>query len=462
MLPLYVIANGDLFREGLNAVVLILNSTTFTSAITISTLFAILATAMQYSKGRDLMVLVRWFAIYFGVMAIIIGPKVSVQLIDSSNPGEADLTIDQVPYGLAMPASIVTSIGHYLAQLFDEEMQTPASRAYTKTGMLFGSQLFRLGVGVTLPDTAVKTELSDYIKNCAFGDILINHKYTFGDLKNSADIWGLISGTDEKTPVSLSPIRGLYMKDKFMTCQQAAPLLNNELMQAAQNAIHPFLTKTGKANNAYVKQQINTLLMNSYDYYTGVSRDATQILKQNLMMNALRHGIKNYDADTQNAAALENYATTTALEKTRSAWASAGQMAVYVVPLMQTLLLLLMLCLFPVMVLLALQPSMASRMLKNFIDGLIWLETFPIMYAILNFAMTYYLHDNGNASGGLTLSNANPVLLEHSDIAGIAGYFMLAIPFLSGALIKGFSETFTQMSQYSRGCGSLDDSGISQ
>ena len=325
MLPVYVIANGDMFREAFNAIATLVGTSTFSTAMQIGVIFAVLGTALSYSKSKDLMVLLKWFGLYFLVIGILLGPKVDVQIIDASDPGRADLAVDNVPYGLAMPASIVTEVGHALAQSVDDIFHMPDDLAYTKTGMLFGSNLFRLSTGLSFTDPAVMSEMNDYLKNCVFGDVLINHKYTFYDVLHSSDIWATIT----QNP---SPIRGLYMKGAFYTCRAATPLLKTALINASGPSAQTTFANEVVGENAYLKRQFGTMMAHSYGYFTGLSNSATQILQQNMMINAFKNGVANYAASTGNTAALQNYANTTSLEKMRLSWSTSRDIATRTLP----------------------------------------------------------------------------------------------------------------------------------
>jgi conjugal transfer mating pair stabilization protein TraG len=58
----------------------------------------------------------------------------------TSDPGAVWVT-DNVPVGLAAIASLTTSIGYKMASIYDMLMARPDSVTYSKTGMLFGSQI---------------------------------------------------------------------------------------------------------------------------------------------------------------------------------------------------------------------------------------------------------------------------------------------------------------------------------
>ena len=68
MLPVYVLANGRMFREVFNAIVSIIHSASFASAFTMSMVFAVLGGVLYYIKAKDIFYLAKWFGGYFLVV----------------------------------------------------------------------------------------------------------------------------------------------------------------------------------------------------------------------------------------------------------------------------------------------------------------------------------------------------------------------------------------------------------
>ena len=140
MMSVYVISNGDLFREAFNSIVLLVGSSTFSSAIRIGLTFGVVASLLGYVKQKDPVVFFKWFVMYVGIMSVLFIPKTSVEIIDQTNPLGV-YSVDNVPMGLALPASIITSVGNALMQGFDDNFQTADSESYAKTGFLYGSKI---------------------------------------------------------------------------------------------------------------------------------------------------------------------------------------------------------------------------------------------------------------------------------------------------------------------------------
>ena len=107
------------------------------------------------------------------ISTVLLVPKRSVQVIDISDPGAVWKT-DNVPVGLAGSASLTTSIGYRMSSLYDSMMARPDSVTYSRTGMLFGSQIVAETSDFTTQNPELAQMLPDYVENCVIGDILLN------------------------------------------------------------------------------------------------------------------------------------------------------------------------------------------------------------------------------------------------------------------------------------------------
>lgn len=440
-MEIYVISNSDLFREGLNAIATFCKSSSFKTGTYLGSAIGILMTGIAYTRQHDILVFLRWYAMYFFVFHILLGAPQTVVIINASDNSVPGYFVDNVPIGIALPAHLITTFGEAWSQELDQVFAMPNSFQYHQTGMLFGSNLFRLSLALKLEDPNVMDEMNSYVRSCVIGDILINKKYTFNDLLKSEDVWSLMSSRP-------SPIRGIFVDDSFMNCIQASHDLTKKINYYAGNVAPTILGRLIPSHRVYANAAINGMVESSYQTLTGRASSANSILRQNIVINAFRSGIQNYAAETGSLASLQNFSDSLAMMNTRMAWSTSSHIGVQTLPLMQVVLLLLMLCLFPLIAVLTLVPGLGISVFKNYIYTLIWLESWPIMFSILNLAMTFYAEPGSGQTVSVTLSNINLLAQEHSDIAGIAGYLILAIPFLSIGIVKGMASTFNQASQY--------------
>ncbi|EFS9298641.1 conjugal transfer protein TraG, partial [Salmonella enterica] len=186
MLEIYTIYGGGMWKTALDAVVTLIGSNTFSTLLRMAGTFGVLAALIMFIKQRNPMVFVQWLAVFMIISTILLVPKRSVQIIDISDPAAVWKT-DNVPVGLAGIASLTSSIGYKLTSLYDSLMARPDSVTYSKTGMLFGSQIVAETSDFTAQNPELAQMLPDYVENCVIGDILLNGKYTVNQLLNSTD-----------------------------------------------------------------------------------------------------------------------------------------------------------------------------------------------------------------------------------------------------------------------------------
>ncbi|EDI2556361.1 conjugal transfer protein TraG, partial [Salmonella enterica subsp. enterica serovar Ajiobo] len=120
--------------------------------------------------------------------------------------------------------------------------------------------------------------------------------------------------------------------------------------------------------------------------------------------------------------------------------ASIGQVALRSLPMMQTILTGIAIGIFPLLVLAAVFNKLTLSVLKGYAFALMWLQSWPLLYAILNSAMTFYARQNG---APVVLSEMSQIQLKYSDLATTAGYISMMVPPLSWAMVKGLGAGFS-------------------
>ncbi|MEB6622668.1 conjugal transfer mating-pair stabilization protein TraG [Enterobacter roggenkampii] len=459
MLEIYTIYGGGMWKTALDAVVTLVGQNTFHTLLRIAGTFGVLAVLLTFIKQRNPMVFVQWLAVFMILTSILLVPKRSVQVIDLSDPGAVWVT-DNVPVGLAAIASLTTSIGYKMASVYDMLMARPDSVTYSKTGMLFGSQIVAETSDFATQNPELAQMLPDYVENCVIGDILLNGKYTINQLLNSTDPLTLITSNP-------SPLRGIFKMTstsrQFLTCQQAA----TEIQKLANTDVNPgsatftWLTRKVFGNKLNGATLLANAMGESYGYFYSGGMTAAQIMKNNITNSAVRQGIRGFAARSSDTANLLNLATENAATKQRLAWAAGNELATRTLPFAQSLLMLILVCLFPLMIALAASNHtlFGLNTLKIYVSGFIYFQMWPVMFAILNYAANYWLQSQ---SGGtpLVLANKDVVALQHSDVANLAGYLSLSIPVLSFYLTKGAAAMGSQVAGSVLSSGAFTSAGV--
>lgn len=444
MLSVYVFTAGNTTREVLNALSSFMNTDDFAKAMSIGVMLSVIGCAIQYIQSHDLMQLLKWFGIYFYVSFLLVGVTTTVQVVDLSDPMNPYF-VDHVPYGIAMPASIITSLEAGMTKGMEDVFHTPDDVNYADTGMIFGAQLFNaVNNGSVILDDSNKNTFNEFVRQCIVPDILVNHKYTFDQLANSADIFTFLSSQ------SMSPLRGIYIDQNFTTCANALPIIQKSIENNV-NSQTSFISNLLFGDKAISGGELFSKIQNVYGYMMQMTDSASQILYQNTLINALRSGIGTQIANNDSAAAMLNYSFTTAMQKQLLSDNTLARVASYMLPLSQTVFILIMISIFPVIALLSLQPYLFFRTLKNYIGSLIYLATWPILFCIINFVMTtelsFHMSAISQAQGGLTLSNQNQLLYEAEQFAAYCGYLIALVPVIAGFIFKGLDAVFMNAAQ---------------
>ncbi|KAA8669043.1 conjugal transfer mating-pair stabilization protein TraG [Pantoea dispersa] len=444
MTEVWTIYGGDMWRQVFNGVVTVIGAGTFTTLLRIVGLFGVLGVVVSFVKTRNPMVFLYWLAVFMFITSALLVPKRSVQIHDITDPA-AVYEVDNVPAGLAMIAGLSTGAGFGVAQLYDYTFARPDSLTYTKSGMLFGSQVVAQTTDFRSQNPQLAQMLTDYVENCVVGDILLNNKYTVSQLLNSTDPLTLI--TDNP-----SPLRGLYQDTgggrQFITCQQAAAVIKNLIgadVRIGGTTWHKLATRVF-GSRVSADSLLGNAMDESYNFFYAGGLSASQIMRNNITNAAIRDGWKGFAARSSDTANLVNLATESSLTKQRLSWASFGTIMGRMLPMFQSLLMLILIALFPMVIALALvnHTIFGLNTLKIYAGGFLYFQMWPVMYAILNSLANFYLQTKTGTTA-LVLSNQDQVALQHSDAANIAGYLSASIPVLSFYLTKGAGAIASQV-----------------
>ncbi|EFQ8170838.1 TPA: conjugal transfer mating pair stabilization protein TraG [Escherichia coli] len=436
MNEVYVIAGGEWLRNNLNAIAAFMSTRTWDSIEKIALTLSVLAVAVMWVQRHNVMDLPGWVAV-FVLISLLVNVRTSVQIIDNSDLVQVH-RVDNVPVGLAMPLSLTTRIGHAMVAGYEMVFAQPDSATYSKTGMLFGANLIVKSTDFLSRNPEIINLFQDYVQNCVLGDIYLNHKYTLEDLMVADDPYMVIFSRP-------SPLRGVYdSNNNFVSCKDASVTLKDKLNLD---------TKTGGKTWHYYVQQLfggrpdpdllfRELLSDSYSYFYGASQSASQIMRKNVTINALKEGITSNAARNGDTASLVSLATTSSMEKQRLAHVSVGHVIMRNLPMVQTILTGITIGIFPLLVLAAAFNKMTLPVLKGYVFALMWLQTWPLLYAILNSAMTFYAKQNG---APVVLSEVSQIQLKYSDLASTAGYLSAMIPPLSWMMVRGLGAGFSSV-----------------
>ena len=432
---------GDLLWEFFNAVVATMGESTYSSLIRISVLLAVCSVIMGYVLKQSIKEIIRFLGAYYLAIYILFIPTVTVHIDDRINEGTA-LTVDNVPLGLGAIASFTSQIGSALTEIIEKNFSMPDDPKYSTTGMVMASNLLAASSHFQITDPEFAANMRAFTKQCVFYDLYLG-KYTKRELFNTKNIWSFVKG--QASPLRAFMYRGAS-KSEIVTCKNGVALLEKDWETAINEAgaqYGSFLF--GKNSKIDAKAQLFSYLGNSYSFLLGVSDAGSEILRQNLMATTIIDA-----ASASNPLAMANsYSYAKAQMQQRLTHRTIGEMAAHWLPLMNSVFQAIMYGSFIFILVLTVLPA-GLAILKNYVYSLMWLQLWAPLFAIINLIVSYYAQarSGGMAPNGFTLSSMSGLAQINSDMAGLAGYMSMSVPFLSAGIVKGMSGVFTSISQY--------------
>ena len=397
----------------------------------------------------------KWILLFVAVWGAMIVPKATVRVVDRLDPALAPAVVANVPIGLALFASLTSQVGDGLTRLTEQAFALPNDLAYQRHGLIFGARLAAAATRLEVTDAVFARNLRSFSRQCVFYALLLGH-VSVDELRESTDLWALV--TASRTPsAGASPARmtefatrnaGGGVDRDIVTCADAAGRLNAQWTAELQRAGAVFGRRLfpDAATDALARAELMAALPAAHDFLIGASRSAAEIMRQQMVLNAVHDAGEQWAAEAGNAAALRAYTEARAEAQTVAAYRAIGRQAETWVPMLKIVFECLYIGAFPMAVLLMLTPAGAA-IFRSYVTGLIWLQSWGPLYAVLHrIAMgeaaermsITALMPGGDV--GISLVAQAGIRAVAADVAVMSGYLSMSVPFLAAALAYGLSK----------------------
>jgi len=455
----YVFGNVEIYEQYFQAIATIIKEPGFNSAIHLAVLIGGVGALFRMMFKRDIMELVRWLGIFYLVMFICLRPAARVHIEDRTFTGATPFKdIDNVPLGLAIVAHYSSTIGAGLTEAVERVFHGPDDHSYNKTGLVMASRMVAAASQFQISDPTFNHNMQNFMQQCVFYDLFL-HQYTVDQLLNEPNVWQFISGKTSKARAFPYQIKGSKeSSQKIKTCIEAAGQMKNDWEAEKQTAIKRYGAYFFPGDDGSLFKKY---LPGSYKQLQVAAGNAEDIIMQQMMSNALQQGVQHMAAASNASAALESFVEAKSKLQQRMSYQSIGEQAAYWLPLLKNTLEMIMYGMFLLVILLAFLPSGIS-ILKNYALGLLWIQAWAPIYAIINYAVTSYAQAKSKAVVGahLTLANLDALASVNIDMAALAGYLTMSVPFLAAGLVKGMVSVLNQSAQYVGGTLQTVTSGV--
>ena len=365
-----------------------------------------------------------------------------------------------MPVGLALFASVTSQVGDGLTRLTEQAFSLPDDLQYRRHGLIFGARLAAKATRLEVTDAVFARNLRNYARQCVFHALLLGH-VSPDDLRESTDLWSLVTATGTPS-AGASPARmmefatrqaasgtGATTVDRaIVTCRDAAGQLNAQWTAETSRAGTVFGRRIfpDARTDALARAELLAALPAAHDFLIGASRSAADIMRQQMVLNAVHDAGEQWAAEAGNAAALRAYTEARAEAQTVSAYRAIGRQAETWVPLLKIVFECLYIGAFPMAVLLMLTPA-GTAIFRSYVTGLIWLQSWGPLYAILHRISMGEAAERMSAAAtmpggeiGISLVAQAGIRAVSSDVAVMSGYLSMSVPFLAAALAYGLSK----------------------
>jgi conjugal transfer mating pair stabilization protein TraG len=451
--------NGEILKSVLDAIAMCLNSETgtlYTPMIRVGMIVAVLWTALYSIWGDYLRAWGKGLIPFVFIPPLLFVPSTTVYIHDVvSNYRDK---VDHVPIGLTYLGHFVSQFGFEITKQVDRVFANVDDLKYHKSGFLMASNLIQQARTFRITNEDIAENMRQFVCQCVAYEAMLGYKYTFEDIRHTADLWGLVSAQPSK--IRSFVWRDPHKKDEapnspeIISCKEGVTRLNliwaPELDRAKTVfGAKLFSSQSSSKNPLNAKQEFIKYLPLSYGFLSGLTKSADQILKQQMMIYSVVDGIEQKSVALGNAP---NFAARRAYLQQRSTYETLGAMAAETLTTMKAVLEAIAYAAFIFVVPLAVLPF-GVRILLSWAQVLLWLQMWAPLYAVLNFIMSMTAQSKSigmlstSNSEGITIASSVGLMNLNADMAAMAGFLAMSIPFLAIALIKGVGS-FVHMASH--------------
>lgn len=458
MWEIYAYFNTEALVGLLNAAAAIHASGDYTEALAAVVACGFLTAMIAYAFAPEKLLGWQWLASVCLVYSLLILPRATVGVVDRTGNSPVQV-VDNVPFGLAALASISSSVGHTLTQLFETTFQVlpgrgnlPSELTYQRSGLLFGNRLVRHTRTVVFPDPAFRTDTVNFLLNCTRYD-LSDGTIDPAVFALSEDVWSLMATPNPARFTSVWRAGRLDVD----TCPNVYRELSNRLpaqVERIQGTLAAQLNPTlpGPAAAAVIAPQIQQAYQKNQ--LAQAASTASSLILQNAMLNAVEDaGAMASQRSNDPAAMVLGASRAQAIAQQNAGWLSQGKLAEQALPVLRNVIEALVIALFPLVVLMLMLTSGRQTLvlLKGYVSLLIWIQLWPPLYAVLNYMATLYAAQDLAAAAdmgglkGLSLQTASMIYSRAISGEAVVGYLTLSVPLIAWAVVQRLESIGTTL-----------------
>ncbi|MBW8308638.1 MAG: conjugal transfer protein TraG N-terminal domain-containing protein [Candidatus Paracaedibacteraceae bacterium] len=456
-LAVYTFGGGEILWKIFNGIAILFKTENkyFSSLGGVTATFAAFWIGAQaIAKGQPFDLFKKMYLPFLFLTTLFFGITTTVHLIDEVDANQKYSRIDNVPFGIAVIASLTSSVSKHITQSIEPIFTSPTSTAkYSTTGLMFGARLASMARNVVIKDPVSRENLRDFVSRCFMWP------YVFTNIRpgkkaalETEDILGFIDQ-------NAHPTLGMYWKDQigtstFVTCKECIAKVRGLMDIEKERNLSSFASKIFNRtdNGDKAKQKLLSYFGDGWQKLTSKTATAADIIQQSLLINAYREALDS-ERDEKGLGRIDpdliRMNATRSKAQQNAGWLVSAANAGEGIPTLHMTLFGLALMLAAIIAPLTLLPN-GLKLILNWMKIMTWLATWPIFYAILD-GLGEIMAARAVASNligidtNLTIATQNLLSDSAFDAYCWIQSLQIGVPFFSWALISGGGYAMSQM-----------------
>ncbi len=435
MLEVWTLGGGEYLVNVFNAVAAWTGGGGYRSMLQVVFVMGLAYSLFVVAFSLDWRAWLNWFIQATAIYMMLLVPTVTVKVTDRIDPGLSPAVVANVPLGLGVMASFTSQLGDWMTETAETVFVMPAALQMNTKGVIYGARLMEKAQTFEIADPVFAANMDEHFKQCVFYDILLGFK-DMRDITSSNNIWAAVGTGSPARAQKWIERTGFGTTESYvMRCDQAYAALNSQWTTEIDASLLPFARSTyPKLAEAAAVARLKNDIPQVAAAMHGTSTDPYAYLQQVSTMSAFMAARESFSD-----AGWDAYAAQRADAQARNTYTSIAQQAMTWVPLLGIVLQVVFYAMFPVIFPLFLFPRTGITTLKGYATGFFYLASWGPLYVILhmfvmNRAASAYA---AVAPQGMTLLVGNGIEAVNNDIATVAGFLMMSVPFLAAGMARG-------------------------
>lgn len=443
VMEIYTITGGELLKAFYTATAAMFHYDGILGIFRTALLIGGVCTVAQFIVRRDFRAMFLFVFKYAFAIAFILTPTCTVLIHDRTDPLRADLTVDNVPLVLGFVGGLSSKLSDKITQTFELFFHAPNDMDYSQTGMIMGAKLFLSASQIKITDPLFNANMQKFMQQCVFYDVMYG-RYNLQDLNQAKDIWELV-----KTHSSVA--RGFIYDGSYKSCMEAAALLDSAWERVIIDAKSKY-AGFAFGNHTEALANFEKYLPQTFNHLTTMSGDASALIRQNMMANAIRDGVFSMGARVNSKAAIESFSASRASEKIPAALSNIGLMSAYWLPIIHSVIFCIIIGCF-IFLLFFLPFPIGISFLQFYGTLYIWLALWAPMFTVINYVMTILSQFSLSfvSVNATTMAYQSGLNQVYENMAALGGYLMMGTIALSYAVINRRVSGFVSLAQQPTG-----------